>query len=120
MPGQACIIFSPFCAVPRQSLRFCVRAAWLVSNKRAGAGWANQTNKHVAWRAKRLDPARSQDEELIHGIQNCRSLRDDYNGNALLFRAQKCVGQRLLAGGIEIGIRLIKNNEGWIAKERTS
>ena len=65
-----------------------------------GLAGTNQADKNFARRPKRFYSAISQDEQFVHGIQHCGSLRNDDNGNALLLGAQKCVSQRLLAGGI--------------------
>ena len=69
-------------------------------------------------RAEGLDPAAAQDQHLVDDVEHGRALRDHHDGDApLLARAQR-LGQRLLAGGVEVGVRLVEHDQRRIAEER--
>ena len=66
-------------------------SAWR-SARELGIGLSGQGLRSAA---QTLDPSIPQDQQLVHGIQDRGSLRNDDNGDALLLGSQKSIGQRL-------------------------
>ena len=55
---------------------------------------------------------------MIDRLDPDRPMRDDHHDGAALARAADRAGQRLVAFGIEIGIRLVEHDQERIAVER--
>lgn len=69
--------------------------------------------------AKPFHTAGPQYQNLVDGIEQRGALRDQDHRHATLLRLFHAVGQRLLADGIQVGVRLVEDDEGGISEEST-
>ena len=84
----------------------------------ARIGLNENAAQNVCRRPERLDTSAAQDQHVVHRAEQHRTLRDDDDGDATLLGALQRFRQRLLAFGVEVGVRLIEHDERRIAEER--
>ena len=68
--------------------------------------------------SKRLLAALDEQKHRVHGRERAGAMRDDHDDSAARANALDGAGQRLVALGVEVGVRLVEHHEEGIAKQR--
>ncbi|MER9952240.1 hypothetical protein NKJ89_30135 [Mesorhizobium sp. M0047] len=105
------------------AFRFVAAFAAILSRIAAGTGMrlrlACQRREHLVARAEHRDGSLAQEHDMIGRAQKIGLMADENDRAAALLQLLEHVEQRHLAFAVEAGVRLVENDQRWIAKQRT-
>lgn len=81
--------------------------------------WSDETRQNGVPCAKRLHAPVRHDQDLVHGGENVNLVGDDHDCRAHRLEFLDGCKKGLFAGGVEIGVGLVENNQTGIAVERS-
>src|SRR5215208_6848028 len=86
--------------------------------RRAHRGALHDLAQHLALRPEGLHPSLTHDEQIVDGGEGARTVRHHDDDLSARPRGRDRGGQRLLALGIEVRVRLVEHDQERIAVER--
>ena len=102
----------PHVKLPRRRLRSPAPAGWA----RLGSG-RDSLATTSARSPKSVDGAVAQQKNLVDNRQRRRPMRDDDDRGAALLQLRDTFGERRVALGVEVGARLVENDEARLAED---
>src|SRR6056297_636329 len=87
-------------------------------NSTAGGLRTVQLVKDLVLRPEERDAAVGEKHDLVHEVQDGRFLRDEDKGDPVRSRVLDRLGERLVAGDVEVRVRLVQHDQPRTAEER--